>query len=38
MVAAVVLTLVTGAEIVYKAVVLRTTSPRADMKRQRARP
>ena len=37
MVAAVVLTLVTGAEIVYKAVVLRTTSARADMKRQRAR-
>ncbi len=37
MVAAVVLTLVTGAEIVYKALVLRTTSERADMKRRRAR-
>jgi len=32
--AAVLLTVVTGAEIVYKAVVLRTTSERADMKRQ----
>lgn len=31
---AVVLTVVTGAEITYKAVVLRTTSERADMKRQ----
>ncbi len=35
MVAAVVLTVVTGAEIVVKALVLRTTSERADMKRQR---
>ena len=35
MVAAVVLTLVTGIEIVVKALVLRTTSERADMKRQR---
>lgn len=34
MVAAVVLTLVTGVEIVVKALVLRTTSERADMKRQ----
>ena len=33
MVAAVALTLVTGAEIVVKALVLRTTSERADMKR-----
>lgn len=32
--AAVVLTVVTGVEITYKAVVLRTTSERADMKRQ----
>ena len=32
--AAVLLTVVTGAEIVYKALVLRTTSERADMKRQ----
>ncbi len=35
--AAVLLTLVTGVEIVLKALVLRTTSERADMKRQ-ARP
>lgn len=34
MAAAVVLTLVTGVEIVVKALVLRTTSERADMKRQ----
>ena len=32
--AAVLLTVVTGAEIVWKALVLRTTSERADMKRQ----
>ena len=32
--AAVLLTVVTGVEIVYKAAVLRTTSERADMKRQ----
>ena len=32
--AAVLLTVVTGAEIAYQAVVLRTTSERADMKRQ----
>ncbi len=34
MAAAVLLTVVTGIEIVYQAVVLRTTSERADMKRQ----
>ena len=34
MAAAVLLTVVTGAEVVYKALVLRTTSERADMKRQ----
>ena len=34
MVGAVALTLVTGAEIVYAALVLRSTSERADMKRQ----
>ena len=35
--AAVLLTVVTGAEIVWKALVLRTTSERADMKRQARR-